>query len=256
MPTPRLIQIQAWSYSRLSTYNQCPLKAKLQCIDKLREPDSKAGLNGTRVHAIAAAIATGHLPTPDKDNRALLPELAQILKAKGFPSELETFKEDFKALRKMKPIAESEWAFDKEWQPCSWFAGNCWLRIKVDLHFVSQVKVGKLHRTRVTIKDWKTGKWSADHALQRELYALGAFLQYQDCEEVVAQHCYLDLGKEEPATPLVWTRDQLPKLKKTWLDRTTAMLNDTTFAPTPSDKCRWCHFRAANTANGGGQCEF
>ena len=251
-PTPRLVQITAWSYSRLSTYNQCPAKAKYSCIDKLKEPDSAAGLNGTRVHAIAAAVATGRLPAPDKDNRALLPELAQILKAKTFPPELETFKEEFKALKKLNPITEAEWAFDRNWQPCSWFASNCWLRIKVDLHYVEQRKNGKLRTTRVVIKDWKTGKWSADHALQRELYALGAFLQYQDCQEVIAQHCYLDLGREEPADPLVWTRDELDGLKKTWLDRTTALLSDTTFAPTPSDKCRWCAFSAAKK----GPCQY
>lgn len=252
MPTPRLVTIQSWSYSRLGTYSQCPRKAKYQILDKLKEPDSPAGMNGTRVHALAAMIATGRLPDRDKDNAAFYDTLPAILKAKAFPTELETFKAEFKALRKLNPLTEAEWAFDKQWQPCSWFASNCWLRVKVDCHYLEQRKVGKLRVTRVVIKDWKTGKWSADHALQRELYALGAFLQYQDAEEVIAQHCYLDLGREEPEVPAVWTRDMLPKLQKTWLDRTTAMLNDTTFAPTPSDKCRWCAFSKAKK----GPCEF
>lgn len=250
MPIPRLVTIQAWSYSRFSTYDQCPRKAQYQYIHRLPEPDSTAGMKGTRVHAIAAMIATGKLPPPSKDNRAFYAELPAILKSKTFPEELATFQQEFKELRKIASVqVESDWAFRKDWTPCGWFDRDCWLRIKVDLHWLAQRKNGRGRVTEVEIRDHKTGKWSKDHVLQRSLYGLGAFLMYPDAAVVRAAHWYLDLGKEESDT---WVRKDLPGLQQEWLNRTTAMLNDTTFAPRPSDKCRWCHFRKAN----GGPCEF
>lgn len=250
MPTLKLVTIAAWSHSRLSCYTQCPRKARYQYIDKLKEPDGEAGKKGTRVHAIAATYATGVAPRLDKDNADFHDELAPVAKAKVCPPELETFKEEFAALKKRKGVmTEKEWAFTKDWQPCSWFASNCWLRIKVDLVYLDVVKNGKLRQTRVIIRDHKTGKIYEDHGLQRSLYALGAFLMYPDAVEVEAAHWYLELGEERVER---WRREQLEALKAEWIRRTTAMLSDTTFAPRPSDKCRWCWFRKDNK----GPCEF
>jgi RecB family exonuclease len=250
LPTPRLVTISAWSYSRYSTYLQCPAKAKYSYIDKIKEPDSAAGMKGTRVHALAALIATGRLPTPDKDNRAFFDELKAVLKSKNLPDELSTFKEEFKALKKERVITEADWAFDKNWEPTGWFASNAWLRVKVDAHFLTTTKKnGGLRETAVEIIDHKTGKKYEEHGQQRSLYALAAFLYYPDVTTVTAAHWYLDAGTEDKDT---WNRSQLGALQEEWVKRTTAMLSDTTFAPRPSDKCRWCHFRKAND----GPCIF
>ncbi len=104
MPVARLVNIKAWSYSRLQTYTQCPQKAKFQVIDKLKEPDGAAGLKGTRVHALAAVWVTRCLPARDKDNAAFYPELEALVRAKKIPVELETFEAEFAALRKNKTV--------------------------------------------------------------------------------------------------------------------------------------------------------
>jgi RecB family exonuclease len=250
MPTPRLVQIKAWSYSRFGTYSQCPRKAKYSIIDKMREPDHPAMINGSRVHAIAGVVIARELPKPDRDNAAFMPELKAVLASRKIPSVLETFTEEFKYLQKVKAMVEQEWAFNEDWEVTDWFSSRAWLRIKVDCCWLETTKdKNKTNRTVVHIRDHKTGKFSEDHALQRSLYALGGLLMFPDAAEVVAAHWYLDAGREEKES---WQANQLEALKTYWLKKTKAMLSDTTFAPTPSDKCRYCHFRKSN----GGPCEF
>jgi hypothetical protein len=251
LPTAKLEVIQAWSYSRFGVYTACPYKAKLQFIDKLKEPDFAAGIEGTRVHAIAAAYTTGKLPT-DREAASLLPELKAMLASKRVPKELETFAEEFQMLRKAKALCEEQWTFDRNWNylPDGWFSSQAWLRVKVDSHYLEAKKKGNgIRETTVHIQDHKTGKVSVEHSLQRSLYALAAFQVYLDCVKVTAAHWYLTPGKLESET---WERSQLDKLKKDWALRTTAMLHDTTFTPNPSAACRWCHFRKSN----GGPCIF
>jgi CRISPR/Cas system-associated exonuclease Cas4 (RecB family) len=254
VPTPKLVQIESWSYSRFSLYNQCPAKAKYSIIEKRREPSSPAMENGNRVHAIADVFTSGQLPELSSDNAALIPELKKVLAEKKIPRELECFAEEFEAMQAAGALTEQQWAFDRDWNylspPNGWFSAKAWLRIKVDAHWLETVKKkGVLRETIVHVVDWKTGKFNPDHALQRSLYALGSLLVYPDASKVIVAHGYLDLGREEKET---WLVGALEKLKKEWLAKTRAMLNDTTFAPCPSPLCKWCHYRKSN----GGPCVY
>lgn len=258
MPTPKLITITSWSYSRLSTYQQCPRRAKYLYVDKLKEPDEKAPalVNGSRVHALAAVHTTRQLPKWDRDSLPFKAELTAALKSKALPKELECFAEEFRALQKANAHCEDQWTLDRDWNPLGpdgWFSPKAWLRIKVDVWYLETSGPKRAQVTTLHIRDHKTGKMSEDHALQRSLYALGGLIMFPDVKKVTAAHWYLDKGIEEKEE---WDAGQLGALKEEWTRRTTAMLNDTTFAPTPSDKCKWCHFRHANKANGGGQCEY
>jgi RecB family exonuclease len=249
-----LVTIQAWSYSRFQLYTQCPLKAKYLYVDKLKEPDDRAPalVNGSRVHALAALYTTRELPKWDKDSLPFRDELERALKTRTIPPELTAFEQEFKVMVRAKALVEQEWAFDRQWNylgPDGWFGKFAWLRVKVDSHWLEVVGPKTAQRTAVRIVDHKTGKFSPDHALQRSLYALAAFLIYPDAVCVSAAHWYLDAGREEKEE---WGADQLPALKKEWTDRTHAMLHDTSFAPSPSRACGWCHFRHSN----GGPCLY
>lgn len=242
MPTPRLIQIAAWSHSRYTTYKSCPAKTKFSVIDKIKEPDSPSGVNGTRVHLIAATWVTKKVPKLDQQGQPFRAELERVLASKKIPVELETFTEEFKMLRALKPVphTEQEWAFTKQWEPTSWFGPQAWLRIKVDLEYLETKKRGAVRGTVVHIKDYKTGKKNPDeHQLQRSLYALGALLMYPDADQVVVSHWYLDAGIEDTQE---WNANELEGLKAEWLKRVNALLTDTTFKPHPGDYCRWCWF--------------
>lgn len=234
-------QITSWSFSRYSTYKQCPLKLKLSAIDRIREPSNPAMARGDAIHKLAEAYIKG-------EGRTL-------------PTELHLFKDEFKQLRaKYKKtggmVVEDNWSFTKDWHETQWDDWvNCWLRIKLDCAHHEDDET-------LVITDWKTGKFrpemNAEYVEQLELYALAALLLHEHIQQVKPRLVYLDLGLTYPTTdqPLVFTRADIPKLKQLWAKRTKAMLNDKQFAPRPNDKCRWCFYRANNKAAGGGQCKY
>ena len=216
-------KITAWSFSRFGDYLKCPALALYKHVMKIKEPSSPALDNGSRVHDAAAAYLRGKL-------RAL-------------PKDFKLFKKDMAALKKIGAVAEAEWAFTAEWEPCGWFDNTTWLRAKVDAFYLDST--GVLH-----VRDYKTGKEHLEeHARQRELYAIGAFLMYPQALTVRAEHWYLDTGRRAPSD---FNRPALPALQKAWIKNTKAMLTDTTFKPTPGRQCQWCFFSASKN----GPCKY
>jgi CRISPR/Cas system-associated exonuclease Cas4 (RecB family) len=234
--------ITAWSYSRYSTYKQCPLKLKLSAIDKIQEPKNAAMTRGAQIHDLAEAYIKGKVAK-------LAPELAQ-------------FKAEFSALRKQYKksingmVVEDNWSFTKDWTETSWNDWvNCWVRIKLDC-------AHHLDEDTLIVTDWKTGKFrpdmNDDYMEQLDLYALAALLLHPHLKKVLPRLAYTDQGifYPEPGKELVYTPADIPRLKKLWEKRVKAMMNDKIFAPKPNRFCNWCHYRKSNAANGGGQCKF
>lgn len=218
-----LKQISAWSFSRYSTYISCPRKAKYSIIDRLKEPGSPAMDRGSAIHKLAEDFSMKRL--------------------RKLPEELNLFKEEFTLLKKQNVICEEQWAFNKEWVPCSWSDWEqAWCRVKMDCAYVDG-------ESNLVIIDHKTGKIRDSHKEQLSLYALAGFLMYPDVISVVAKLWYLDAGEEVTES---WTYHQVDELKKTWGKKVKSMLGDKTFKPKPGVACRWCHFRKDN----GGPCEF
>lgn len=109
---PEVQKITAWSYSRYSSYEQCPFKTKLTTIDKLKEPQNDALAKGVAVHSEIER----YLKLPNES----LPQSAIKLCA------------DYEELKAKKPYVELEVCFNKDWQSVDWFAKDAWVRIKVD----------------------------------------------------------------------------------------------------------------------------
>lgn len=247
MATKKVIpikQLTSWSFSRYSTYQQCPLKAKLNFIDKIQEPPNQAMARGAQIHNLAEDYIKGKVAK-------LAPELA-------------SFKDEFKRLRTMfkkvsqSMVVEDQWAFTKDWDETAWndWTG-CWVRIKLDCAHHEE-------DTILVVTDWKTGKYreekNEEYVEQLELYALSALLLHEHIEEVRPRLAYTDLGRIYPngedEPELIYTRADIPRLKKLWEKRVKPMLNDKTFAPRPNSLCKWCFYRAGNKAAGGGQCKY
>lgn len=237
MPWKQPTQITSWSFSRYSTYSQCPQRAKYLYIDKMKEPGSPAMERGNAIHAMA--------------ERYVLGTTARL------PKELKLFADFFKSTRAAKKrdpmavVVEETWAFRKDWTQTTWDDWNgCHLRVKLDLAI--------LDGDTVTVVDHKTGKYSPQwnlqgYAEQVELYALAALHIYNGVTVVPRLH-FLDHDIVHPPSdePLTFTARDRPRLKKEWTARTRAMLNDRTFAPKPSNMCRFCSFRKDNH----GPCQF
>jgi RecB family exonuclease len=219
--------ITSWSYSRWTTYQQCPLRAKLLYVDRLQEPSTKALENGVRVHA----------------------EIEAYLKSGGdVPESVKLMRTQYEALRKLEPMVEMELAFNDRWERVDWFDKDAWCRIKVDA--AVPPRVGDDVPT-VFIVDHKTGKVKGDHseyAPQMELYGLGALLAWPSAERAVAELWFVDHGKAVPHHE-DFVRADIERLKEAWNARVSRMLSDTRFDPSPSDKCRWC-------VVGKGRCDY
>ncbi len=234
-------QITSWSFSRYNTYTQCPLKAKLKFIDKLKEPGSPALRRGSDIHDACEAYIKGNL--------AVLPK-----EAKKFARMFRRLRRQFQKGSPEMSVEES-WAFTKFWTKTTWddWAG-CWVRIKVDC--------AEIEGSTMIISDWKTGKFregdNSAYTQQLELYALGGMMLNNRILKVVPRLVYLDEGIIYPndTGALSYGREDIPQLQRNWEGRARPMLKDKAFRATPNRYCSWCHFRKSNSLSGGGQCQF
>lgn len=221
-----VLRFAAWSYSRLTTYEECPRRARYVHLEKRPEPKSPAMDRGTEIHKEAELYLKGTVRT--------------------LPASLKRFKEGFAYLRKVKASAEGELAFDASWRPVSWFAPTVRLRVKIDALAPGAGDGGAL-----LVVDYKTGKVRPANVDQLDLYDAAGLLA-TGAPAVESRLWFLDHGVVEPREPRVTEASSLPAMKKKWERRAAPMLADETHAPRPGNYCRWCHFRKDN----GGPCEY
>lgn len=227
-------KIDAWSYSRLSTFEQCKLRAKLAYIDRIPEPErplppgktEHANDRGTRIHNAAELFVQGGIE--------LIPEL-------------RSFREEFLRLRELfkegKVSLEGEWAVDREWEPTAWRSSNAWARIKLDA-FV------RLSKTHGVVIDYKTGKKFGNeikHAEQCRLYQLAAFLRYPELQVIDVELWYTD---QDDITHMRYTREQGMRFYRNFDSRGNAITTATEFPANPNMfSCRWCPYGPRGTGH-------
>lgn len=228
--------LDAWSYSRLTTFEQCRLRAKLAYIDKIPEPprslppgkSEHANDRGHRVHTAAELYVQRDVE--------LIPEL-------------EHFKAEFARLKELykqgKVSLEGEWAFDKDWAPTTWRSDNAWARIKLDA-------LVRLSKTHAVVIDYKTGKRYGNeikHAEQGQLYQLATFLRYPDIQEIDVELWYTD---QDELHHMRFTRDQGLRFFKGFDVRGNTITSEIEFPANPNIfSCRWCPYGPGGT----GHCE-
>ena len=220
-------KITAWSFSRLNDYRKCAKYAFFKHVLRMKEPGNDAMARGASIGEEAEKFAKAKPRTK-------------------CPESLACFEEEFRELQKNIVSCELEWAFTKEWKPTGWFDDDAWCRVKTDCCY----RVKKTDRLRVI--DFKTGKERESHMEQLDLYALAGLLMEPDVEEVQVELWYLDLGVLRPDEPKIYTRADVPALKKKWEKETKPMLTDGRFQEKPNNGCRYCHFSKAK----GGPCKF
>lgn len=236
----------SWSWSRYYDYKTCPLKSRLAHIDKIREPKNDAMARGAQLH---------------DDIRDYIKGTTKTLKQWAFKKDVVVWFDVAKKAMKRKslqPIIEEDWAFTKEWTQTQWNDWNgCVLRVKLDAGIFED------DGETLIVTDWKSGKARLEESImyteQLELQALAALVLYPQVTRVKPRLAYVDHGIIYPAAnePIIFTQADVKKLKATWAKRTKAMLSDTTFAPRPNDKCRWCWYGQSKKRNGGpGLCKF
>ena len=213
--------MSSWSYSRLSTFEECPARYKYQNIDRIPTPQHPAATRGTKIHDIAERYINGVIEDDD------------------CPSVLRDFEEAFFDLREGHKagtvVVEEDWAFDKDWMPAGWVADNTWGRYKLDACVTNG--------DRLTVIDFKTGRYAGNektHEAQCALYAVAASHKFPKAKHIKAERWYLDhnrIARHE------YTQEQIAERKEEFTERALKLTTATEFPATPSENsCRWCYF--------------
>jgi hypothetical protein len=231
-------KITAWSFSRWAAYEECPAKAKYKFIDKLPEPQGEALARGEALHTLCEHYLRGIKKTVPKDVTKISTEL--------------------KDFRKRGALPEAEFAFNREWQPVSWFDRSAWCRVKADVTIPPLLDD---EPPTVEVHDFKSGAkldaktdtvvYKSEYPLQTELYSLAGLLTYQAAEQARSSLVFIDHGRTVVSEE-VFTQKDVKDLKKRWEMRTKKMLADTVFKPKPGNGCRWCNFSRSK----GGPCAY
>lgn len=249
-------KITSWSFSRYSMYVQCAFKAFLVFIKKEKEPKNDAMERGNQIHEAAEHFIKGLIARVPAELKLVADDLKRLRKL---------FKDRLKlGLKGMAPVVEEQWCWTKEWVETQWDNWNyVWVRVKIDVGWWET-------ETRFRVRDWKTGKFREDknneYLEQLELYALAVLLKFEHCQEVVPDLSYVDQGIIYPPEdePMIFTRKDIPRLKKLWEKRVKPLLNDVKFAPRPNQFCPGCYFNSSTTYGFGknkkskpaGPCKF
>lgn len=226
--------IKAWSYSRLTTFEQCPQRAKLAYIDRIPEPErplppgktEHANDRGTRIHEAAEMYVRGGVE--------LVPEL-------------KAFADEFDNLRSLysegKVSLEGEWGINRQWQPVAWMAQDVWCRVKLDV-------MVRLSPTKAIVIDYKTGKKSGNevkHTEQCQLYSVATLDRYPELEEINTELWYTD---QNDLANVAFDRDDIARFRKRFEERGILMTSAEEFPAKPNVfNCRWCPYGPKGTGH-------
>lgn len=167
----------AWSYSRLTNYEQCPKKFYHTSVAKdYKEPESDAMRYGKRVHK-ALELRVGEGKPLSGDLQFLEPIAAKFANASG------------------TKYAEQQLALDDNFKPCGWFDKTTWIRAIIDLAIVSG--------DRALLVDWKTGKMSGDFT-QQQVAACIFFIFHPEVNTIDLMYYWI---KDRKATTETLTRE-------------------------------------------------
>ena len=205
-----------WSYSSLSTYQECPSKWKYSYIDELPWPSSAAAARGTRLHSLAEGYLLGQAQQIPHELRYIGPLLEEMTR------------------REAKP--EAVWLLNRDWQPDP---NNPWIKAIVDVHYFDDDGV-------LIIRDFKSGQAYDSHRNQLELYAVIGLKIYPEAPRCDYDAVYIDSGTTGNSGSII--RAMVEPLQEKWHSEAERMFEDEEYAPNPGRACKWCPY---NWSKGG-----
>jgi RecB family exonuclease len=209
------------SNSSLKLYAGCPARYKFLRIDKLPEGESDAANRGVDIHKVIEGyvLGTGQLTEPLSYMAPLLDDLRS---------------------RRAEP--EVPFSMTRDWEPVAFDDERARFRGIIDL-------LVPMSATTLTLLDWKSGK-ERDYSSQLRRYSAVTLEARPRLASIEMGIYYTDLRKSKKHG-VMKQGEQVAELAKLDMEMT-KVENDKTFAPNPSDACRWCHFRRGN----GGPCRW
>lgn len=219
--------MRPWSYSRLSTYEDCPKQYWYSYVENIPSfrPPSPAAERGTKIHEAGEHYLLGKLHI--------------------YPPEFQKVSTHLMGLKSKKALPEMKMAVNDKWEAVDYRAPDAYFRGVIDVHY--ETDEGKT----VCIEDFKTGQIYDSHPKQMETYVAIAAAQYPEAERFITRLVYVDQGMVTP--PKVTEAVRLKPIRMMMDGRIENAEADTIFPVKPStNSCRWCNY----SKKYGGPCQF
>lgn len=203
------------SYSRLSTFEQCPQKFDYLYVTKsVKDSGSDATRYGNRVHESLEYYAkTG-------DPAAITAETKNYI---GMVDRIRNSEGD--------KYYEYQMAIDANCQPCGWMSDEAYIRSIADVLVVNG--------DRAFCGDWKTGK-VRDNPMQLQLFSCMIMFHFPEVQTVKTSFIWL---QHDAFTSATYHRRHLELMWTNLSQRFTAVQDAVdlgVFVAKPSPLCGWC----------------
>lgn len=215
----------ALSHSRLSDFNQCPLKFKYKYLDKA--PNFQIDQQDKNVHLVRG----------ENVHKALEKYVICQKAGSSYKSSLNEVNDTLPLIDKHIKLfgvenvyPEAQISVDENWQKVDWFSKATAYRAIFDFTAVSE--------KQVTILDWKTGKvkdYSESYG-QLELSAAIALSNF-GVETVKTAYVFVDHKKIIPRT---YTKDNLDDFIAHFNSELEKVNAETEFKPKANQYCNFC----------------
>jgi len=218
--------MRPWSYSRLSTYEECPKQYWYSYVENMpgfRE-ESPAKDRGRDIHAEAEAYLKGELTM--------------------YPSSLQRVAAHAMLLKSKKATSEQSLAVNDKWEPCEYDSTETYLRGIIDISFTQEVEDGE----EVHVEDWKTGQAYNSHPIQMEMYVALMSAYHPKAVRYVTRLIYTDLGMVTP--PKITEPIRIKPIRMMLDGRIANAEADEIFPVRVGSHCKWCEY----SSRYGGPC--
>lgn len=219
-----MTKVMPLSFSRLSTFEQCPAQFDYLYVSKrVQSTSNEAADYGDRVHKVLEAYGNGSL---DKDS--LSEEGCSTLKQWGAVVEKIMARSGTK-------LFEQQMAVNRQLQPVDWFAADVWIRSIADVLIIDGDTAYCL--------DYKTGKVK-DNPTQLQLFAAMVMWHYPEVKTVKTSFMWLRFNEmtnakyERRFLAALW-RGMEPRF-----DKVQEVIDLGVFDTKPSGLCPWCPAKA------------
>jgi len=214
-----------WSYSRLSTYEDCPKQYQYSYVENLPgfRPPSPASERGTKIHEQGEHYLLG--------------------KIKIYPPEFQKVSGHLMMLKAKAAIPELKMAVNEKWEAVDYKAPDAYFRGIIDVHY--ETEDGAV----VCIEDFKTGQVYDSHPKQMETYVAICAAHYPNAKTFLTRLIYIDQGVVTPAKAT--NVERLKPIRMLMDGRIKNAEEDTIFPVRPGNSCKWCDY----SKRYGGPCQ-
>jgi CRISPR/Cas system-associated exonuclease Cas4 (RecB family) len=221
----------ALSYSRLSTFQNCARKFKLQYLDKAF-PDDSDNVNFVRGNRVHGQLENYVMWLNSGKN---FEEPKMVTEARNAIPIIDKIYSTYTSV-----LPEQKLCLDKNWNKVGWFDNSAYLRAILDLIAFKPSKA--------LICDYKTGKVRDYDQYGGQLHLNAAMLFATDASIIDIDVAYLFVDHKQ-TVKVHFHRDQYEEFKAHFIEQHVLVNTEEEWQPTINQYCKWCPATRS-------QCEF